>query len=112
MSGSKNNYKNLNSEENEMNKINKIILNQNSTIERIHEFLMGITDIYYSYMQLSKTLSKKLEDLAMKLKPDAKTFEGQIIQVLQGILLFNSNSLNEMIKDMNTFYLQENRNCR
>ena len=38
MSGSKNNYKNLNSEENEMNKINKIILNQNSTIERIHEF--------------------------------------------------------------------------
>ena len=58
MSGSKNNYKNLNSEENEMNKINKIILNQNSTIERIHEFLMGITDIYYSYMQLSKTFSK------------------------------------------------------
>ena len=111
MSRSKNNYKNLNSEENEMNKINKIILNQNSTIERIHEFLMGITDIYYSYMQLSKTLSKKLEDLAMKLKPDAKTFEGQIIQVLQGILLFNSNSLNEMIKDMNTFYQQENKNC-
>ena len=111
MSERKNNYKNLNSEENEMNKINQIISNQNSSIERIHEFLMCITDIYYSYMQLSKSFSKQLEDLAMKLKPDAKTFEGQIIQVLQSILLFNSNSLSEMIKDMNTFYLQENRNC-
>ena len=36
MSERKNNYKNLNSEENEMNKINQIISNQNSSIERIH----------------------------------------------------------------------------
>jgi len=111
MSGNKNNYKNLNIEETEMNKINQIINTQNSKIERIQEFLTDIIDIYISYIKLSKEFSKKLETLAMKLKPDDKTFEGQIIQVFQSILLFNSNSLNEMIKDMNIFYEQENKNC-
>ena len=111
MSQKKNNYKNLNSEENEINKINQIINIQNSKIKRIHEFLMDIIDIYISYIKLSKEFSKKLEILAMKLKPDDKTFEGQIIQVFQSILLFNSNSLNEMIKEMNIFYQEENKNC-
>ena len=112
MSEKKSNYKNLNSEETEINKINQIINTQNSKIERIHEFLTDIIDIYISYMKLSKEFSKKLENLAMKLKPDDKTFEGQIIQVFQSILLFNSNSLNEMVKDMNIFYEQENKNCQ
>ena len=111
MSGNKNNFKNLNTEETEVIKINQIINTQNSKIERIHEFLTDIIDIYISYIKLSKEFSKKLETLAMKLKPDDKTFEGQIIQVFQSILLFNSNSLNEMIKDMNIFYEQENKNC-
>ena len=110
MSERKNNYKNLNSEENEINKINQIIKNQNIKIERINEFLKDIIDIYLSYIKLSKEFSKKLENLAMKLKPDDKTFEGQIVQVFQSILLFNSNSLNEMIKDMNIFYEKENKN--
>ena len=88
MSGNKNNYKNLNIEETEMNKINQIINTQNSKIERIQEFLTDIIDIYISYIKLSKEFSKKLETLAMKLKPDDKTFEGQIIQVFQSILLF------------------------
>ena len=105
------NYKNLNSEENEIDKINKIITNQNIKLERINQFLKNIIDIYLSYIKLSKEFSKQLENLAMKLKPDDKTFEGQIVQVFQSILLFNSNSLNEMIKDMNIFYQQENKNC-
>ena len=111
MSEIKDNYKYLVSEENEMYKINLIILNQNTKQQRIHEFLTNIMDIYVSYIKLSKEFSKKLENLAMKLKPNDKTFEGQIVQVFQSILLFNSNSLNEMIKDMNSFYEQESKVC-
>ena len=101
----------LNTEENEIKKINLIISTQHSKIERIHEFLTNIIDIYFQYIKLSKEFSKKLENLAMKLKPDDRTFEGQIIQVFQSLLLFNSNSLNEMIKDMTIFYEEENKNC-
>ena len=111
MSEIKGNYKYLTSEENEIYKINLIILNQNTKKQRIHEFLTNIMDIFVSYIKLSKEFSKKLENLAMKLKPNDKTFEGQIVQVFQSILLFNSNSLNEMIKDMNSFYEQESKIC-
>ena len=109
MKNNENNF--LNTEENEIKKINLIISTQNSKIERINEFLINIIDIYIQYIKLSKEFSKKLENLAMKLKPDDRTFEGQIIQVFQSLLLFNSNSLNEMIKDMNIFYEEENKNC-
>ena len=110
MSERKSFSKNLNSEDLEMYKINGIITNQNTKIERIHEFLSDVIDIYESYIKLSKDFSKKLENLAMKLKPDDKTFEGQIVQVFQSILLFNSNLLYEMIKDMNQFHTKESQN--
>ena len=110
MSERKSFSKNLNSEDIEMYKINGIITNQNTKIERIHEFLSDVIDIYESYIKLSKDFSKKLENLAMKLKPDDKTFEGQIVQVFQSILLFNSNLLYEMIKDMNQFHTKESQN--
>lgn len=110
MSEKKNNYKDLNSEIKESDKINQIISDQTTKMEKIHEILSDFVEIYVSYIKLSKEYSNKIENLAMKLKPDDKTFEGQIIQVFQNILLFNSNSLNKMIKDMNNFYQQESKN--
>ena len=110
MSEKKNNYRDLNSEIKESDKINQIISDQTTKMEKIHEILSDFVEIYVSYIKLSKEYSNKIENLAMKLKPDDKTFEGQIIQVFQNILLFNSNSLNKMIKDMNTFYQQESKN--
>ena len=110
MSEKKQTYKVLNSEIKELEKINQIISDQKSKMVRIHEFLSIITEIYISYLKFSKEFSNKIENLAMKLKPDSRTFEGRIVQVFQNILLFNSNLLNKMVKDLNIFYQQESKN--
>ena len=110
MSEKKQTYKILNSEIKELEKINQIISDQKSKMVRIHEFLSIVTEIYISYIKYSKEFSNKIEDLAMKLKPDSRTFEGRIVQVFQNILLFNSNLLNKMVKDLNIFFQQESKN--
>ena len=98
------------SNQNHSNQINKIISSQREEIKRIQLFLNNIIDIYKEYINITKEFNKKLENLAMKLKPDGKTFEGQLIQALQGTLLFNSNSLNEKIEAMNKFFNEQNKN--
>ena len=90
--------------------INQIISEQITKMEKIHEILSDFVEIQVSYIKISKEYSNKIENLVMKLKTDDETFEGQIIQVIQNILLFNSNSLNKMIKDINTFYQEESKN--
>ena len=95
------------SNENHLNEIKQIISYQSDEIKRIQEFLMNIYDIYNEYINLSKEFSKNLETLAMKLKPDGKTYEGQLVQAFQSILLFNSNSLNEMCEAMDKKFDKE-----
>ena len=93
--------------QNHLNQIKKLISSQANEIKRIQSiqsFLNNIIDIYNEYINISKEYSKKLKNLAMKLKPDGKTFEGQLVQAFQIILLFYSNSLNEMTDDVGTFF--------
>lgn len=90
--------------QNHLNQIKKLISSQANEIKRIQSFLNNIIDIYNEYINISKEYSKKLENLAKKLKPDEKTFEGQLVQAFQKILSFYSNSLNEMTDDMGTFF--------
>lgn len=92
------------SNQNHFNQIKIIISSQDEEIKRIQSFLTDIIGIYNEYINISKEFSKKLENLALKLKPDGKTFEGQLVQAFQTILLFNSNSLNEMTDEMSTFF--------
>ena len=109
MNDSQNFLKNTN--QNHLSQINQMISSQSDEIKRIQLFLTNIVDIYNEYINLSKEFSKNLEKLAMKLKPDGKTFEGQIIQSFQSILLFNSNSLNEMTEEMiEQFNKEKNKN--
>ena len=104
----KNNEENTNKDHSAQ--INKIISSQREEIKRIQLFLNSIIDIYKEYINISKEFSKKLENLALKIKPDGKTFEGQLVQALQGTLLFNSNSLNEMTEEMNNIFNKQNKN--
>ena len=97
-----------NSNQSHLSQIKQMISSQSDEIKRIQQFLTKIVDIYKEYINLSKEFSKNLEKLAMKLKPDGKTFEGQLIQAFQSILLFNSNSLNEMTEEMNNQFNKEN----
>ena len=93
---------------NHLSQIKQIISSQTNEINRIQQYLNNIIDIYKEYVILSKEFSQKLENLAMKLKPDDKTFEGKLIQAFQGILLFNSNSVSEMVIEMNKGFGKEN----
>ena len=94
--------KNIN--ENHLNQIKQIISLQSNEIKKIQLFLTNIVDIYKEYIHLSKEFSKNLEKLALKLKPDGKTYEGQLVQAFQTILLFKSNSLNEMNEAMENIF--------
>ena len=88
-------------DQNHINKIKELISSQTDEITRIHQILSNILEIYKEYINISKEYSKNLENLALKLKPDGKTLEGQLVQAFQSILLFKSNSLNEMTEEMN-----------
>lgn len=88
--------------------IKQIISSQSDEINKIKKVLSNTIGIYKEYISLSKEFSRNLETLAMKLKPDDKTFEGRLIQVFQGTLLFNSNSLNDMIVGMNKIFSDKN----
>ena len=106
-----NNSTSNNSKENHLNQIKQIISSQSDEIQRIQEFSTNIEEIYNEYINLSKEFSKKLENLAMKLKPDGKTFIGQLVQAFQSILLFKSNSINEACEEMlNQFNKVKNKN--
>ena len=100
-----------NSKENHLNQIKQIISSQSDEIRRIQEFSANIVEIYNEYINLSKEFSKKLENLAMKLKPDGKSFIGQLVQAFQSILLFKSNSINETCEEMlGQFNEKKNKN--
>ena len=98
-----------NTEQNHLNQIKQIIKSHSEEIKHIQEILTNIADIYQEYITISKEFSKQLEKLAMKLKPDGKTFEGKLIQTFQSLLLFNSNSLNEMTEEMDVQIKEENK---
>lgn len=100
-----------NSNENHLNQIKQIISSQSDEIQRIQEFSINIGEIYNEYINLSKEFSKKLENLAIKLKPDGNSFIDQLVQAFQSILLFKSNSINEKCEEMiNQFNNVKNKN--
>ena len=100
-----------NTKENHLNQIKQIISSQSNEIQRIQDISTNIAEIYNEYINLSKGFSKSLENLALKLKPDGKSFIGQIVQAFQSILLFKSNSINESCEEMlNQFNKLKNKN--
>ena len=107
------NVKKLNLENNtHLEKIKLMISSQPEEIKKLHLFLKDIDQIYNEYIEITKDYSQKLEKIAMKLKPDGKTIEGQLIQAIQGIILFNSNGLNEMTQEMTIEYKNNKNNSK
>lgn len=78
----------------------------------IQENLENIKSIFQEYISLTKKYCDQIATLALKLKPEGQTNEGEITQAIQGILLFNSVSLetlaNEMEKICKTSLKEEN----
>ena len=107
------NEKKLSPENNtHLQKIKQIISSQPEELKKLQLFLKDIIQIYNEYIEITKDYSKKLEKIAMKLKPDGKTTEGQLIQAIQGTILFNSNGLNEMTQEMILEYENNKNNSK
>ena len=69
--------------------IEKLVNDSKNTYETINEFI----DITQNY-------SSNLEILALKIKPNYTTAEGQLAQAVQGILLFFSEELSNLISEL------------
>ena len=62
-------------------------------ISKIKKCYEEIKEVLKLYVEATKTYREKLASIALKLLPNSETVEGKLIQAIQGILLFNSESL-------------------
>ena len=57
-------------------------------LEKIQKDLKTIQKLYKDYISVTKDYHKKITKIVLELKPDSNTNEGELIQAIQGILLF------------------------
>ena len=62
-------------------------------IGKIKKSYEDIKEVLKLYVEITKTYREQLVSIALKLFPNSDTVEGKLIQAIQGILLFNSESL-------------------
>ena len=62
-------------------------------IGKIKKSYEDIKEVLKLYVEITKTYREQLVSIALKLFPNSETIEGKLIQAIQGILLFNSESL-------------------
>ena len=91
-----------------------------STIEIIKEYLNSQTEqlkklkndsksiyvVIEQFIDMTKNYSSQIELIAMKIIPNYST-EGQLAQAVQGVLLFYSDGLNNLIKDLSKNIVKE-----
>ena len=79
--------------------IKKYLSSQPKKIEN----LQNISKVYYKvineFIDITQNYSSEIESLALRITPDY-SIEGQISQALQGILLFQSEGLNNLVKKL------------
>ena len=75
--------------------------------------LQNISKVYYKvineFIDITQNYSSEIESLALRITPDY-SIEGQISQALQGILLFQSEGLNNLVKKLKNENINENKN--
>ena len=85
---------------NNYEKVTEFINEKSSNIITIRKGINDIKDVFKDYIQITKTYCTQIASLALKLKPLANTIWGDLTQAIQGILLFNSISLENLAKGM------------
>ena len=108
------------SSKNNQNGIDNQTKDKKSTIEIIKEYLnsqtdqlkklkndsKSIYDVIDQFIDMTKNYSSQIELIAMKIIPNYST-EGQLAQAVQGVLLFYSDGLNNLIKDLSKNIVKE-----
>ena len=89
---------------NNYEKVTEFINEKSSNIIAIRKGINDIKDVFKDYIQITKTYCTQIASLALKLKPLANTIWGDLTQAIQGILLFNSISLENLAKGMGEIF--------
>lgn len=89
---------------NNYEKVTEFINEKSNNIIAIRKGINDIKDLFKDYIQITKTYCTEIASLALKLKPLANTIWGDLTQAIQGILLFNSISLENLAKGMGEIF--------
>ena len=81
---------------------------QTEQLKKLKNDSKSIYDVIEQFINLTKNYSSQIELLAMKIIPNYST-EGQLAQAVQGILLFYSDGLNNLIKELNKSKVKEEK---
>ena len=89
---------------NNYEEVTNYIKKKTEKLEKIRHDLINIKDLFKNYISITKKYCDQIAVLALQLKPEANTNEGNLTQAIQGILLFNSVSLETLANEMEKFF--------
>ena len=85
-------------------KIMEFIQKKEDKTKKIRSDLNDIKELFKNYISYTKKYCEQIATLALQLKPIANTIEGDLTQAIQGILLFNSISLETLANEMQNIF--------
>ena len=68
-------------------------------ISKIKKCYNEVKDVLKKFIEISHNYSAQISSIALKLFPNSDSVEGKLIQAIQGILLFNSESIDNLVKE-------------
>ena len=88
--------------------IKEYLNSQTEKLKKLKNDSKSIYDVIEQFIDVTKNYSSQIELLAMKIIPNYST-EGQLAQAVQGILLFYSDGLNNLIKELSKNKVKEEK---
>ena len=89
--------------------IREYLASQPDQIKKLEKVSETLFDVINNFIEISQNYSNQLEMLALKIIPNYST-EGQLAQAVQGILLFYSEELNNLIKALKKQNIKKKEN--
>lgn len=94
---------------NNYEEVNEFIEKKIKKIKTTREDLTSIESLFNNYITITKNYCEQIALLALQIKPLANTIEGDLAQAIQGIFLFNTDSLETLAKNIEIFFLNRTK---
>ena len=82
-------------------KVSDYINKKRDRVQQIKKSYNEIKGVFKKYIEVTEKYSNELASIALQLFPNSKSIEGELIQAIQGIILFNSETLNALVGEIN-----------
>ena len=97
----------INTKKKTIDLIKEFLSSQPDQIKKLEKVSQTLSEVINNFIEITQNYSNQLEILALKLIPNYST-EGQIAQAVQGILLFYSEGLNNLVISLKEANIQKN----